>query len=414
MIAVLLATPDVATESEIVSVAPHCGLRVLRRCVDATDLFAAAACDPDALVVVSAGLPRLAPDVLDRVRAGRRSMVVGLADDAAAVERLRRLGLDVILVVGPSAEDTARALHDVAQRRSDPASPGAAGVWSTGVWGGAGPAEQTGRDAACAVPRAESGSLVAVWGATGAPGRTTVAIGVAEALAESGRSVCLVDADTYGPSVTVALGLLEDASGLVVACRHADNGSLSSGSLRAAASRVRERWYVLGGVGRPDRWAELRPGALERVWDVCREAFDVTVVDVGFCIEDDDSGAWSRRRNAAAVGALSTADHVLAVADATALGAARLAAAWPAVVRASGSAQLTVVQNRSRGRGVELRHEWRRALVDFGVTARVHAVPRDDRAASSCWQQGRSMGESARRSPLRRSLADVAAALVSG
>ena len=94
--------------------------------------------------------------------------------------------------------------------------------------------------------------------------------------------------------------------------------------------------------------------------------------------------------------------------------AARLAAAWPAVVRASGSAQLTVVQNRSRGRGVELRHEWRRALVDFGVTARVHAVPRDDRAASSCWQQGRSMGESARRSPLRRSLADVAAALVSG
>ena len=33
MIAVLLATPDVATESEIVSVAPHCGLRVLRRCV---------------------------------------------------------------------------------------------------------------------------------------------------------------------------------------------------------------------------------------------------------------------------------------------------------------------------------------------------------------------------------------------
>ena len=76
---------------------------------------------------------------------------------------------------------------------------------------------------------------------------------------------------------------------------HADNASLTSVSLHAAARRVRGLdWHVLGGLARPERWPDLRPGALDRVWAACRGAFDVTVVDIGFCLEDDEASAtWA-------------------------------------------------------------------------------------------------------------------------
>lgn len=426
MIGVLLAVPDIASEADIVAVAPSCGLRIVRRCVDAIDLFAAAASDPAPVAVVSAGLPRLAADVVERLRATRPAGVVGLAADAESAERLRVLGVSTIVTEGPDPQATAHALRACAIDRVETSTrpPDPSGVWSTGVWsaeptdvgGSVVGRSDTGPAASplAAADREQPGRLIAVWGPAGAPGRTTVAMGVAEAAAESGSSVCLVDADTYAPSVTMALGLVEEASGIVVACRHADNGTLSPTALLSAASRVRGPWFVLGGIGRPERWAELRPGALERVWAACRETFDLTVVDVGFCLEGDDSGAWSRRRNAAAIGAVCAADGIVAVADSSALGAARLASAWPALTSLAPSGQVTVVQNRAGGRGHERLMRWSEGLADIGIPARVHRVPLDERAASSCWRRGRSVGEGARRSALRRSLADVAATLVSG
>ena len=194
--------------------------------------------------------------------------------------------------------------------------------------------------------------MIAVWGPMGAPGRTTIAIGVAEALAESGRRVCLVDADTYAPSVAMALGIVEEASGLIVACRHADNGSLSPAAMGGLVRQVRPGWVVLGGLSRPDRWPDLRAGALDRVWAACRESFDVTVVDIGFCLEIDESaGPWSRSRNAAALTALAAADQVVAVADASASGAARVAHAWSDLGARAPTARLALVRNRAGGPG---------------------------------------------------------------
>lgn len=400
MIDILLAAPDVGDEPGVVVAAPTCGLRVLRRCVDAIDLYAAAAADPLPAVVVSAGLPRLAPDLIDRLVSTRSGPVVGLADDEAGAERLRGLGVGVLVTSGATPSDTARALLAAVTGEG-------VGVRTTRVW----EPEYPGADPE---PAPASGRVVAVWGPAGAPGRTTVAMGLAESLVDSGRSVCLVDADTYGPSIALALGLIEDSSGLVVACRLADNGALSAATVRSAACRVRRTWHVLGGIGRPERWSELRPGALERVWEASRAAFDVTVVDVGFCIEDDSSGAWSRRRNAAAVSALSTADEVVAVAQSTPLGAVRLAAAWPTVVGASSLGRLRVVENRAPGRARRRREGWGQAVADLGVVAPLHALPDDDRAVRACWAAARSLGEGAHRSPLRRSLSDVAAAVMSG
>ena len=37
-----------------------------------------------------------------------------------------------------------------------------------------------------------------------------------------------------------------------------------------------------------ERWPELRGAALERVLEVARSLAEVVVVDVGFCLEDDE------------------------------------------------------------------------------------------------------------------------------
>lgn len=404
MTVVLLAVPGLVQEPELVVSAPSCGVEVRRRCVDAADLLAAAATDPRAAVVVSAALPRLSADAVDRMAsAGRR--IVGLAASTEDARRLRALGIETVVVAGPTPAATLEQLAIACSAASNDSTP-PLGVWSTGVWSPA-KAPAPAPDGAAREP----GSVVAVWGPMGAPGRTTIAIGLAEALAESGRRVCLVDADTYAPSVAMALGIVEEVSGLTVACRHADNGSLTPVALAGLVREVRPGWVVLGGLARPDRWPDLRGGALERVWATCRECFDVTVVDVGFCLEDDEAaGPWSRRRNSAALTALAAADRVVAVADGTASGAARLVRSWPDLGDRAPTARLTLVQNRAGARG----GAWADAVRSAGLPGPQRAVPRDDRAVAACWARGRSLGEGARRSRIRRALHELAIELVSG
>jgi Flp pilus assembly CpaE family ATPase len=298
------------------------------------------------------------------------------------------------VAAAPTLHDIDTALHEV------DTSPG---VWPTGAWptavGSAPEPEQT---------DAVTGRLIAVWGPAGAPGRTTIAIGLADALASSGVRACLVDLDTYAPSVTLALGIVEDAAGIVVACRHAEAGSLTAATLGAARRPVRARLDVIGGLPHPERWAELRPGALDRIWDAGRQAGEWTVVDVGFCIEDDDS-ALGRRRNAAARSALAAADLVLAVADASGPGAARLIAAWPQL-RAATTAPVQVVRNRA----VDRDRDWPALLRAGGVDAPVVSdVPDDRRALADCWRQGRCVSEAAPRSRVRRAMSTLARGVMS-
>lgn len=398
MIDILLAVPGLPQEPELVVAAPEHGMVVRRRCVDAVDLLAAAAADPAAVVLVSSALPRVSADAVERLSAGSRR-VTGLAANAGDADRLRSLGIPVVVMVGPTAAAT---LQQLATAWASQGEVAPSGVWSTGFWD-----EQA--EATEPVPEAR-GSLIAVWGPMGSPGRTTVAIGLSEALAETGRRVCLVDADTYAPSVAMALGVVEEASGLVVACRHADNGSLTPATMSAVVREVRPGWAVLGGLARPDRWPDLRPGALDRVWLACRGAFDVTVVDVGFCLEDDASaGPWARRRNAAALTALAVADRVVAVADASAAGATRMALAWPDLGGRT-AARITVVRNQARGgdRG------WIEAVRSAGVPAPARSLPSDPGALTSCWARGRSLGEGAPRSRIRRALRELSDEALTG
>lgn len=390
MTPVLLAAPGIALEPALVASAAGTGVIVRRRCVDAVELLAAAVADPDALAVVSCGLPRLSADVITRLRHGRG--VVGLASTTDEAARLQAIGVPHVVVAAGEAVDV---LADIVQAVPESVP---AGTVPDSVQPGA---SAQGRDA---------GAVVAVWGPMGSPGRTTVAIGVAEALAQSGRRVLLVDADTYAPSITATLGIVEEASGLIVAARQGQTSRLGASALRALARSLSSTWDVLGGLPAVDRWPDLSPGGLERVWQVSRAAYDVTVVDTGFCVEQDDDAVWGSNRNAAAITAVAAADSLIAVADASAAGLIRLAWAWPGVEALRAGRPSTVVRNRAGRRDRPWEDEVRRC----GIEGRIHPIPSDARALEACWREGRSLSERGRRTPLRQAFHRVAQEAVSG
>jgi Mrp family chromosome partitioning ATPase len=283
---------------------------LVRRCLDLTDLLAVAATGQGSVAVVAAGLQRLDSDAVTRLQgAGVRLVGVTESDDDAA--RLTQLGV------------TAHV-----------AAPAASGVRAAATFAGqvvaavvsAVRADEPGQPAQTdAAPG--PGTVVAVWGPTGSPGRTTIAIAVADELARSGVGTLLADADTYGPSVAQRLGILDEASGVAAAVRLARSETLRSDELTSVARALHSGLGVLTGLTRADRWPELPAPMLQRVWTACRSVADVTVVDLGFCLEEDDELSYDAvvsRRNAATLATLEIADMLLVVGRADVVGVARL------------------------------------------------------------------------------------------
>lgn len=433
---VILGLGGLADEAELVRAAAPCGLEVVRRCVDAVDLLAAAATDSHIPVVVSSGLGRLTPEVV--LRLGERT-VIGLAPDTLGRERLARMGVDPVIDVAPSAQVTMQQVADVCRARAERTHHRPSGHQSesvgeplTSVTPIPAPAVPSDVDASqhrfhddgggaphaphlqSPSPRpspspspspSQTGRVIAVWGPQGAPGRTTVAIGVAEAWAHVRQRVCLVDADTYAPSITMALGLVEPTSGLAAACRHVEAGTLTVSGLSSLTIEVESHWRVLGGIERADRWSEVRPTAVERLWPLLRQAFDLIVVDTGFCLEvDGNPGAWARQRNGVATSALAQADHIIAVADASPLGAARLLAAVDDLGSPTERPTTTIVRNRAFGRGAD----WRTAIGPRLPGAMMHDVPDDPRVVRAAWEQGTGPRRSGARSRASRAFERLA------
>jgi hypothetical protein len=168
-------------------------------------------------------------------------------------------------------------------------------------------------------PAGPRGEVIAVWGPAGAPGRTTIAISIAAELAAEGHSVVLADADTHSGSVAPTLGLLDEAPGFAAACRLASTDSLTTRELERISERYvspHGSFWVLTGIGRPHRWPELSGERVVATIAACRSWVDYTVIDTGFCLENDDeisSDLFAPRRNAATISAIREADMVVAV-----------------------------------------------------------------------------------------------------
>ena len=273
----------------------------------------------------------------------------------------------------------------------------------------------------------QSGTLIAVWGPTGAPGRSTVALGLADVMARRRASTLLVDADSYGGSLAVLTGLLDESPGITAAVRAANAGTLDVARLAVYCRELAAGLRVLTGLTHPSRWPELRPAALDVVLSLCRQLAEVTVVDCGFCLEDDEELSYDTvapRRNAATLTSLSAADRILAVASADPVGLTRLARELPRLAAALGeplegllaAGRVMVVVNRLRpglvpghpGRGVE------EALRQHTGVTRFATLPMDASAADAAHGRGRLLSEAALDSPLFLAMGALATSLEAG
>jgi len=410
---VLTAVTGAIWESELVGALAESdhGLTVVRRCVDLADLLAVASTGTARAVLLSADLRRLDRESVRRLGSAKVA-VVGLVDpgDAESERLLRQLGVVHVLAADSGVAAIATAVI------------AAVGV----VPVGRGPAHDVG-DPRAALPdlaepappvasAAGPGRVVAVWGPTGAPGRTTVALGLADEAARLGVSSLLIDADVYGGTVGQMLGLLEESPGVAAAARQAGNGTLDVTSLARLAWAVSPSLRVLTGSTRADRWTELRPSSLEVVLETARRLVSFTVVDCGFCLEQDEEVSYDTvapRRNAATVAVLADADVVLCVSGADAVSLQRTVRALAELRELLPEVQPRVVVNRVRKIAVpgNPRREIAAALARFANVGTATYLPQDTEAADSAVATGRTLADVSAKSQLRVALRGLAADL---
>lgn len=431
-VAVVVAVDGMPGETDLVSVlaAPGAPTRVVRRCVDVAELAGVAAARTAQVAVVAEGRGVDAALVAELAVHGLRTVVLAAsapesgsppdlpagqpADPPADLLGAHLVAFGAAQVVARSASPDAVVRAVLAAAARPPTPPGGLGAPRPAPESDSAHGRSAAPEPMAASPdRRATARLIAVWGPTGAPGRTTVAVAVATELATAGRAVLLVDLDTYGPSVGAALGLLDEASGVAAAARHARVGRLDDAALRRSARAVPDLpgLSVLTGLTRPDRWPELDGVAVEQLLGIARWCADVVVVDCGFGLEQDEElmlDSVAPRRNAATITALELADAVVAVGRADPVGLQRLVSGLDELRSLAPNSRPYVVVNRlTTGRG---RREVEGVLERFAGVPVDGVVP-EDPAVRAAFEVGRALVESAPRSPARHALAVAAAAL---
>jgi MinD-like ATPase involved in chromosome partitioning or flagellar assembly len=268
-----------------------------------------------------------------------------------------------------------------------------------------------------AVGAARRGTVLAVWGPAGSPGRTTLAINLAAELAAAGYTVALADVDTHSGSVAPALGLLDEAPGFAAACRLAGAGSLDSVELERIGQRYlssRGSFWVLTGIGRPNRWPELSAERVATTITACRDWVDYVVLDTAFSLENDEeisSDLFAPRRNAATIAALREADHVIAVGSADPVGLSRFLRAHVDLVETIVTSRVTVVMNKIRASAIGLgaAAQVKQTLRRFGGISSPVLVPHDQAALDAAILSGKTLFDVAAKSPVRMAIGQFVA-----
>lgn len=353
---------------------------VVFRCVDRVELLAAVRGAAPDLVVVAGCPPWLDRQVCDEAVAARIPMV-GLADGGAPAESLAKLG---ILVLPPDA-GVDRVLGVRASTEALPEAP-----------------------ATLARSLGSRGTTVAVWGPKGAPGRSTVAVQVAAEMAATEPATALVDADTYGGDLAQILGVVEELPTIVWACQSAarsDSRRLFDGLRRAGDDGP----VLVPGIPRSDLWRDVGEFAWRELLAALRESFATTVVDTGFCLEDDSAGyAVGEGRNAIAREAVRSADSVVAVCRSDAVGLKTFVWAYRALTDLVDEDRIFVVANRvGKGDDASVDDLLRRHVGKRPVAY----VPEDHALFRAAAAKGVPVPVVAPGAPATRALRDVAASL---
>lgn len=384
---IIWCTPGNPREASWITEVTRLGFTVVRRCVEAVDVLAAASVESQAAVVLDIDTPRLSADVIAAIPGINERIVVGLVTDDDAAERARLWGIETT-IRQLDADAVDRLVAELGASK-EPVSASAQ-VTSSAV-----------------TPRPDAGGITVVYGPTGAPGRSTVALGLAESWARAGDRVCLVDADTFGPSLALLVGMTEDVSGVLVASRYADQGALDARSLGSACRRLDDRLWLMSGVGSPERWHQLRPAALERVLRTCAEHFDRVVVDTHPLVSvgelDDVVPGGVPRRDSATRSALQLSDSVLAVTQPDAVSVVRLTVELPAIFSVLAHSKVSVAVNRVSRGDARATSRVREVLTETGINAPLHAIP-EDKSVLTCRRNGSLLSEVSATKKLRRSL----------
>ena len=363
-------------------------LIVLKRCVDVSDLMAAATTGQADVSVVSMEAPGLDIAAVDHLKRHRVSVVGvhsrtvedGSPGHKIGIERQLSAGnidglVELISGIGREVED------DPADFALDEVEYDAAHV--------------------------NMGRVIVCWGAYGSPGRTTVAIGLAAELAKRQVRTILLDADPWGGSIAQHLGVLDEVSGVLAASRLGASGDLA-GRFPSVQRGLSDHLSVITGIPRPDRWQEVRAGSIEHMCEIGRRTSHM-VVDTGFSIEDDNPLDMGSRptRNSMTLGALGCADEIVVVGSADPVGLTRLARGLIDLSDATADVPVRVVINRMRPSLGWSEREISDMVEGFARVTSIHFLP-DDRAsvdealvAGTTWPDG----------PLSRSLATLTDAL---
>lgn len=387
---VIWCTPGNPLETDLITGVTQRGFTVVRRCLEAVDVLAAASIEPQGAVVIDADTPRFSADTVAAIPALRERIVIALASDQDAAIRARNWGIDSVVMLSDG---------DVMDRIAAELS----------VDRGARPEYAQTPNLHLAAGGPPSGVTV-VYGPAGAPGRSTIALGLAEAWSRSGDRVCLIDADSIGPSLALLVGMTEDVSGVLVASRYADQGALDIRSLGSACRRLDDRLWLMSGVGSADRWHQLRPASFERVVRLCAEHFDRVVIDTNPLLNvegfDDALTAGMPSRDGVTRSALQLSDCVVVVTQPDAVSVLRLSIDVPVVMRLIEHSRVSVAVNRSSKRDARAGAHVAEVLTEAGINVPVHTVP-EDGAVSTCRRNGSLLWEVAATKKLRRSLSKL-------
>lgn len=387
---------------------PPGAVGTIRRCVDVVDLLAEVGAGLAGAVVLDPDFPRLDVTVVARLRAASVP-VIGVSADEAGEQRLRQWGITALVTVDP--QQPTLAVDSIAQAL---ARSGLTSLMAPTLAAGRGQAS---------IPTAltGAGTLIVVWGPVGAPGRTSIAIGMAERLAAQGTDSMVVDADLQAAGVADLLGMTSDVSGLIAACRQAEQGTLDVASLARVARALSPKLRVLTGLPHPNRRSELRPAALRSVWSTSRMLTACTIVDVGSSVdpEDDVYGAFDENFDTLGTPtscALADADVVVAVAGCEPQSVSRLLSRADQIQAINPNAPLHIVINKVRGSVVGSR-----ALTELSelIASRLNpiaiwTVPDDRDASDSAARKGQTLFEYAPQSKASCAITELSTAIYRG
>ena len=194
------------------------------------------------------------------------------------------------------------------------------------------------------------GKVVVFWSAAGSPGRTALAAAFACELSKTGRRVLVIDADTYAPSMIQHFGFDQNYSGLSAAVRAADQARLDDATferLLLTFEIQKHSVQLLAGLTMVNRWPEIGFERIRALADFAKARFDFVVIDIASNIETGVvDGSLLSERNSTAIGALSIADQVVAVAAADLVSLNRFIWAWQSLRELKLNAAFKVLVNR--------------------------------------------------------------------